>query len=96
MLSVKFLYISLEEMFSQTIEVDTYKVFIQECGNGRLYVKKYNDYFEVLGTPNLDFDWEVKAIQKGYRNTRLEKFETGDKENIIYGNRKNRIRRLSK
>lgn len=68
--------IDIESVFSQTIEMDTYKVFIQKCGNGDLYVKKYDNYFEVIGTPNLEFDWEVKAIQKGYKNIRLEEKES--------------------
>lgn len=71
--------IYIENIFSQTIENDDYKVFIQECGDGRLYVKKYNNYFEVIGTPNLDFDWEIKAIQKGYKNVRLKEFVKGGK-----------------
>lgn len=64
--------IDIEEIFSQTIELEDYKVFIQECGNGQLYVEKHDGYFEVKGTPNLEFDWELKAVQKGYKNTRLE------------------------
>lgn len=64
--------IDIEEIFSQTIELEGYKVFIQECGNGQLYVEKHDKYFEVKGTPNLEFDWELKAIQKGYKNVRLE------------------------
>lgn len=64
--------IEIEDVFKETIELENYKVFIQECGDGRLYVKKYEDYFEVIGTPNLEFDWEIKAIQKGYRDIRLK------------------------
>ena len=64
--------LDIESIFGQTIEKDTYKVFIQKCGDGDLYIKKYKDYFEVIGTPNLEFDWEIKAIQKGYKNVRLE------------------------
>ena len=71
--------IRIEDIFSQTIENDDYKVFIQECGEGHLYVKKYGNYFEVIGTPNLDFDWEIKAIQKGYKNVRLKEFVKGGK-----------------
>ena len=67
--------IYIDELFKQTIENDDYKVFVQECGDGRLYVEKYNDYFIVKGTSNLNFDWELKAIQKGYKNIRLEKFK---------------------
>ena len=64
--------INIEDIFKETIELENYKVFIQECGEGKLYVKKYKDYFEVIGTPNLEFDWEIKAIQKGYRDIRLK------------------------
>lgn len=71
--------IEIDKLFSQTIEKDDYKVFIQECGEGHLYVEKHKDYFIVKGTPNIDFDWEIKAIQKGYKNTRLEKLEKEEK-----------------
>ena len=64
--------IEIEDIFKETIELDDYKVFIQECGDGHLYVKKYDDYFEVHGKPNLDFDWEIKAVQKGYKDIRLK------------------------
>lgn len=64
--------IEIEDIFKETIELDDYKVFIQECGEGHLYAKKYNEYFEVHGTPNLDFDWEIKAVQKGYKDVRLK------------------------
>ena len=64
--------IIIEDIFKETIELDNYKVFIQECGEGHLYVKKYTDYFEVHGTPNLEFDWEIKAVQKGYKDVRLK------------------------
>ena len=64
--------IEIENIFSQTIEKENYKVFLQECGDGKLYVEKHKDYFIVKGSPNLEFDWEIKAIQKGYRDVRLE------------------------
>ena len=64
--------INIEDIFKETIELENYKVFIQECGDGKLYVKKYESYFEVIGTPNLEFDWEIKAIQKGYKDIRLK------------------------
>lgn len=67
--------IDIENIFSQTIEKEDYKVFIQECGEGNLYVIKKENYFEVKGTPNLDFDWELKAIQKGYKGVRLKEYK---------------------
>lgn len=73
--------IEIEDVFKQTIEMEDYKVFIQESGNGKLYVKKESNYFEVLGTPNLDFDWEIKAIQKGYKDTRLAHWKSEEVQN---------------
>ena len=67
--------IPIDKLFAKTIEIDDYKVFIQECGEGRLYVKKHKNYFEVFGTANLDFDWELKAVQKDYKDVRLQKRE---------------------
>ena len=64
--------IQIEDIFKETIELENYKVFVQECGDGKLYVKKYKEYFEIIGTPNLEFDWEIKAIQKGYKDIRLK------------------------
>ena len=67
--------IKIEEVFKQTIELESYKVFLQENGEGKLWVEKHEDYFIVKGTPNLEFDYEIKAIQKGYANTRLERLK---------------------
>ena len=76
--------IDLEEVFKETLDLTNgYKVFLQECGDGKLYVEKYDSYFLVKGTPNLDFDYEIKAPQKDYLNHRLEKFEM---EEINNGN----------
>jgi hypothetical protein len=74
--------IEIDKTFSQTIEKDTYKVFIQELGDGKLWVEKYDDYFIVKGTPKLEFDYEIKAIQKGYKDTRLEKVERRDVDDL--------------
>lgn len=64
--------IGMEEIFKETIDLrDGYKVFIQECGNGRLWVEKSDNYFTVKGEPNLAFDWEIKAPQRDYIDTRL-------------------------
>ena len=73
--------IEIDKIFAQTIEKDDYKVFIQECGDGHLWVEKYKDYFIVKGTPEIEFDWEVKAIQKGYSNIRLEEFKKEELKN---------------
>lgn len=77
--------IEIDDVFAQTIEKENYKVFIQECGDGKLYVEKHEDYFEVKGTPNLDFDWELKAIQKGFADVRLKEMNDFEKETPIQG-----------
>lgn len=83
--------IDIENIFKETIETDDYKVFIQKNGEGTLYVKKYAEYFEVIGSPNLAFDWELKAIQKGYKDIRLKKFEEEKEVKVNGNNSKERI-----
>lgn len=68
--------IEIDKTFIKTIEEDDYKVFVQECGEGNLYVEKHEGYFIVKGTPNLDFDYEIKGIQKGYKDIRMKEIET--------------------
>ena len=74
--------IEIDKTFIQTIDVDSYKVFIQELGKGNLYVEKHKDYFIVKGESNLEFDYEIKAIQKGYSDTRLTKVERSKSNGI--------------
>lgn len=83
--------IDIEKTFKETIETDDYKVFIQKNGEGTLYVKKYAEYFEVIGSPNLAFDWELKAIQKGYKDIRLKKFGEEKEVKANGNNSKERI-----
>ncbi len=78
--------ITIDKQFAQTIEEDTYKVFVQKLGKGDIWIEKYKNYFIVKGEPNLEFDYEIKAIQKGYANTRLEKFERSDEHGISKNN----------
>lgn len=65
--------INIDLTFLETIEQNNYKIFIQECGEGKLWVEKHKDYFYVKGTPNLEFDFEIKAIQNGYKDIRFNK-----------------------
>lgn len=67
-------FVLIDNIFFETIESDVeYNVFLQKEGEGDLWVAlKENDYFLVKGTPKLKFSWEVKAIQKGYRERRLD------------------------
>ena len=73
--------IEIDKIFLQTVEKDDYKVFIQKLGEGDLYVEKHDGYFIVKGTPELEFDYEVKAIQKGYKDMRFKEAER--KENKL-------------
>ena len=75
--------VPIEKIFGETVTLEAgYQVFIQEYGEGKLYVaERNNDCFVIKGTPDLEFGWEIKARQKGYENVRLEKMkeiENGD------------------
>lgn len=67
-------YVMLDDVFAQTARTDLpYQVFIQKCGEGDLWVaEKKPTHFVVRGTPNLAFDWELKAKQRDYESERLE------------------------
>jgi hypothetical protein len=64
----------LDDVFAETARVDcAYQVFLQACGDGSVYVEaKCATHFVVKGTPNLSFDWEIKAHQADLEYTRLE------------------------
>ena len=69
-----FCYVAIDDIFAETADVSSaYQVFLQKCGRGDLWVEeKHATHFVVRGTPNLAFDWEVKARQAGYETIRLE------------------------
>jgi hypothetical protein len=64
----------IDDLTQQAVGSDgRYHVFLQKCGEGDLWVsEKHREYFVVEGTPSLGFDWELKAIQPGFSNERLE------------------------
>lgn len=66
--------VSIDDVFGETVRTDiAYYVFLQVRGNGAVYVdEKKRDCFIVRGTPNMAFDWEVKAVQIDCVNVRLE------------------------
>lgn len=66
--------VSVDDVFAETARTDiAYQVFLQACGDGSVYVaEKTRMFFIVRGTPNLAFDWEVKAHQRDYELTRAE------------------------
>lgn len=69
--------ICIDEQFAQTIDEDyIYDVFVTKYGAGDCYVSERTpSYFIVEGTKGLSFAWEIKTIQRGYENLRLEEFE---------------------
>jgi hypothetical protein len=70
-------YIYIDDVFKETINTTDckYNVFITRYGDGTAYVsERTSDYFVVIGTPGLEFSWEIKAKQKDYEVLRLENF----------------------
>lgn len=66
--------VEIEEIFLKTISTEGYAVFLQAEGPGEIYVcEKTESYFKVHGTPGTSFAYEIKAKQRGYENTRLER-----------------------
>lgn len=67
-------YVMIDDVFAETAHTDmSYQVFLQKCGDGDVWVsEKRQNYFVVKGTPNLSFDWEVKARQADLENYRLD------------------------
>ena len=66
-------YITIDPIFSSTIEINQYQIIIQKYGDGDCYVAERNgSYFVVKGTPNLSFAWELKSKQLGCSQTRLD------------------------
>ena len=66
--------IYLEDKFIETIDTTTtYTVFLTKYGVGDIYVSdRQPDYFEVTGTPNLTFSWQLLATQRDYNSIRLD------------------------
>ena len=66
--------VMIDDVFAETVNCGAnYQVFLQPCGDGSCHVsEKTAGYFVIDGTPNLEFDWEIKAHQRGFEQTRLE------------------------
>lgn len=79
-------YVYLENDFLATIEKNMkYHVTLTAKGPGELYIESTNEndgYFLVKGTPKLEFYWEVRARQKGCRDTRIEESNIPEKEDV--------------
>ena len=72
-----FCYIMIDPIFSKTVKLDQYQVFLQAYGDGECYIyERKKDYFIVKGEPNLEFGWELKAKQAdGGDQLRMDKDE---------------------
>ena len=80
-------YIDIDQVFLETIDhTHDYRHFLTKYGKGDLWIKESNvDYFIIEGTPNLEFDWKIEAIQKDYNIHNLEKVdlrERNDEEEV--------------
>lgn len=65
--------VPIDSIFSETVDLDGYHVFLQKQGPGDIWVaEKTADHFTVEGTPGLKFSWELKAKQIDHNNRRLE------------------------
>ena len=70
--------VEIDPIFSETVSLDDYVVFLQAEGQGECYIgEKRNDKFMVAGTPGLKFAYEIKAKQKGFENIRLDEYKEG-------------------
>ncbi len=83
-------YVFIDDVFSETIDAEcNYQVFLQTYGEGQIYVADRTPiYFVVKGTPQIEFGWEIKAIQKEYEMYRLNEpnidYLQNDYANDIY------------
>lgn len=84
-------YIYIDDILSETIDCEVeYQVFLQKYGEGDIYVAdRQQNYFVVRGTPNIEFGWELKAIQRDYDSMRLETFEEEENEESEINNNNN-------
>lgn len=63
----------IDPIIAEAIELLGYQVFLQSYGNNPVYViNRQSGYFDVRGTANESFGWELKAKQKDYSQYRME------------------------
>lgn len=70
--------IVFDDIFHETIDSDCrYQVFLQAYDEGQVYIKeRTTNHFVVKGTPNLEFGWELKAVQKDYNGMRFKEVDS--------------------
>lgn len=73
----------IDPKFAETVSTEYgYYVFITKYNEGDVWISKKDlTTFTVSGTPGLEFDWELKAHQKGYETDRLKTIELPDMNN---------------
>lgn len=63
---------------------EKYHVFIQPYGDAQLSVSRFEKYFIVKGTPNTEFSYEIKAVQKDndirFKEVKITEETEGDAE----------------
>lgn len=69
-----FCYIDIDPVFFETIDTkQSYHVFLQSYSENQVCVaERQQGHFVVKGTPNTEFDWEIKAKQLDFPMERLE------------------------
>lgn len=67
-------YVTIDPIFSETVNTGQYQVFLQKYGDGDCYVsERHPGYFVVCGTSDMAFGWEIKARQSDFDQLRLNK-----------------------
>ncbi|SUY47047.1 phage minor structural protein [Clostridium putrefaciens] len=68
--------VPIDPIFKETItSTGEYQVFLSKYGEGDIWTAEmYPTYFIVKGS-NIKFSWELKSIQRGYENNRLEQVQ---------------------
>ena len=76
--------IFMDPKFAETVSTEYgYYVFITKYSDGDAWVSlKELNTFTISGTPGLEFDWELKAHQKGYETDRLKTVELPDMNSV--------------
>lgn len=80
-------YVYIDPVFSKSVTLGQYQVFLQAYGNDSCYVsEKQPAYFVVSGVPGLSFGWEIKAKQADFDQIRMEKqIGQANIETVDYG-----------